>query len=118
MFGINTTFAEQRLKPSKAQTEYICTKCNYRQNSAGKCPKDQTALSEVVTEYVCDSCNITQEKPGNCPKCGRFLKEVKKVDDTEVQVYTCKHCGRKLTVINPSAKCDVCGCQKKASECK
>lgn len=116
--SLNTVIAQQRLKPSSAQAEYICTRCNFKQYAPGKCPKDNTELSPINTTYVCDTCNISRDTLGNCPKCGRLLKEVKKADGKEVEQFPCRHCGRKLTVVNQSAVCDVCSCGKPAGECR
>lgn len=100
------------------RSEYICTKCNFKQYAPGKCPRDNTELSPISVTYACDTCNISRDTLGNCPKCGRLLKEVKRADGKEVEQFSCRHCGRKLTVVNQSAVCDVCSCGKPAGECR
>lgn len=110
--NFNTVIAQH------TQAEYICARCNFKQYAPGKCPKDKAELSPITTTYVCDTCNMSKDTLGNCPKCGRLLKEAKRADGKKVEQFPCRHCGRKLTVVNQSAVCDVCSCGKPAGECR
>ncbi len=67
-----------------------------------------------VYYFCCSDCvalfNANQKK---------YLQAVEeKKGKVQQDVFSCKHCGLRMSVSDPNQKCNVCKCNKIASECK
>lgn len=57
------------------------------------------------------------EKEG-CSQGAENEKAEKKEKEKKQDIFSCKHCDLMMSVVDPNQKCDVCRCDKTASECK
>lgn len=70
----------------KQVEKYQCSKCDYFDTKAGKCPTHYIDLVKEGT-YCCASCNMSCELACKCPKCGLQMvqMECKKPQDPKIK---------------------------------